>query len=140
MISNRFVFMSFSVVFLLELISLSWILSSYFPFVKNILFIFLKILFIFREKGREGERETSMCGCLSHAPYWGPGLQPRHVPCLGIKPATLYLAQAHTQFTEPHQPGLFIYFRDWGSKGEREGEKQQCGRETLVVTSHTYPT
>ena len=21
--------------------------------------------------GREEERETSMCGCLSHAPYWG---------------------------------------------------------------------
>ena len=39
-------------------------------------------LFIFRERGREGERriETSMCGCLSRALYWGPGLQPRHVP------------------------------------------------------------
>ena len=42
---------------------------------------FLKILFIFREKGREGEREreTAMCGCLSCVPYWGPGLQPSHV-------------------------------------------------------------
>ena len=29
---------------------------------------------------RKGGRETSMCGCLSHAPHWGPGLQPRHVP------------------------------------------------------------
>ena len=39
-------------------------------------------LFIFRERGREGERgrERSMCGCLSHARYWGPGLQPRCVP------------------------------------------------------------
>ena len=39
-------------------------------------------LFIFRERGMEGERgrETSMCGCLSHAPYWGPDPQPRHVP------------------------------------------------------------
>ena len=36
---------------------------------------------IFRERGREGERgrETSMCGCLSCAPNWGPGPQPRHV-------------------------------------------------------------
>ena len=25
-------------------------------------------------------RETSMCGCLSCAPYWGPNPQPRHVP------------------------------------------------------------
>ena len=39
---------------------------------------FFKILFIFREG--EGGRETSMCGCLSHAPYWGPDPQPRHVP------------------------------------------------------------
>ena len=33
-----------------------------------------------------------MCGCLLHAPYWGPGPQPRHVPWLGIKPATLWFA------------------------------------------------
>ena len=26
-----------------------------------------------------------MRGCLSRAPYWGPGLQPRHV--LGIEPS-----------------------------------------------------
>ena len=39
-------------------------------------------LFIFSERGREGEggRETSRCGCLSLVPYWGPDPQPRHVP------------------------------------------------------------
>ena len=31
-----------------------------------------------------------MCGCLSCIPYWGPGLQPRRVPWLGIEPATLW--------------------------------------------------
>ena len=44
---------------------------------------FLKRFYLFfREwKGeRTRGRETSMCGCLSHAPYWGPGPQPRHVP------------------------------------------------------------
>ena len=30
-----------------------------------------------------------MCGCLSHAPHWGPGRQHRHVPWLGIKLETL---------------------------------------------------
>ena len=50
----------------------------------------LKILFILREG--KGGRETSMCGCLSQAPYWGPGLQPRHVPWLGIEWATLWFA------------------------------------------------
>ena len=33
-----------------------------------------------------------MCGCLSHTPYWGPGLQPRPVLRLGIEPATLWFA------------------------------------------------
>ena len=42
----------------------------------------LKILFIFREGkgGRKRGRKTSMCGCLPLTSYWGPGLQPRHVP------------------------------------------------------------
>ena len=31
-----------------------------------------KILFIFLERGREGEKERSMCGCLSHIPHRGP--------------------------------------------------------------------
>ena len=33
-----------------------------------------------------------MCGCLSCTPYWGPGLESRHVPWLGIKWATLWFA------------------------------------------------
>ena len=49
-----------------------------------------------------------MCGCLSHGPYWGPGQQPRHVPWLGIEPATLWFA-AHAQSTELHQPGRVTY-------------------------------
>ena len=35
-------------------------------------------------------RETTMCGCPSHTPNWGPGLQPRHVPWLGMQPATVW--------------------------------------------------
>ena len=37
-----------------------------------------------------------MCGCLSHTPYWGPGLQPRHVPWLEIEPATLWFTGQHS--------------------------------------------
>ena len=40
--------------------------------------------------GRKRKRETSMCGCLSCVPHWGPGLQSRHVLWPGIKPATLW--------------------------------------------------
>ena len=46
-----------------------------------------------------------MCGCLSGGPHWGRGLQPRHVPCLGIKQRPFGL-QARAQSTELHQPGL----------------------------------
>ena len=45
----------------------------------SILFHFI-YLFLDRGEGKEKERETSMCGCLLLAPYWGPGQQPRHVP------------------------------------------------------------
>ena len=46
--------------------------------------------FLENRKGKERRRETSMCGCLSSIPYWGPGPQPRHMPWLGIKPVTLW--------------------------------------------------
>ena len=63
-------------------------------------FIFLKILFIYFQREGKGKRkrgrETSMCGCLSHTPYWGPGPQYRHVPSLGMEPATLWFAGQHS--------------------------------------------
>ena len=50
------------------------------------------IYFIFGGEGRRRGRETSMCGCLLHAPYWGPGPQLRQVPWLGIELVTLWFA------------------------------------------------
>ena len=50
---------------------------------------FFLTLFIFRERGREGERERqSMCGCLS-------------CPPLGIWPATQALAPTGSQTGNP---------------------------------------
>ena len=52
-------------------------------------------LFIFRQKGKDGEREGEKYQRVvtSHAPpNWGPGSQSRHVPWLGIEPATLWFA------------------------------------------------
>ena len=48
-------------------------------------FFFLEFnLFIFRERGKEGEREGEkhpfVIGFLLHTPNWGPGLQTRRVP------------------------------------------------------------
>ena len=42
-------------------------------------FVLINLFFREGKAGRKGE-ETSMSGCLLCAPYWGPGLQPRHVP------------------------------------------------------------
>ena len=76
--------------------------------LSKIFFIFLKILFIFRERGREGEREGEKHRCLRyidrmHVPNRGPGLQlglqpglqPRLMPRLGIEPETFWFAGRH---------------------------------------------
>ena len=90
-------------------------------------FEFFKIiyLFIFREMGRQGEREgekhwcarDTSISCLSHAPNWGPGLQPRHIPWLGIELATFPFAdQCSIHWATPPRAGLWIfksYFRTY---------------------------
>ena len=77
-------------------------------------------LLIFRERGREGERgekhqcvrETSV-GCLLQAPNLRSGLQPRHVPRLGIEPATLWFTGRLSTHWATSQGGknmcLFLY-------------------------------
>ena len=66
-----------------------------------------------REEGREegGERNIDVrekhhvvasCRCSD----WGSNPQSRHVPWLGIKPATVQLQELRP--TGPHQPGLFV--------------------------------
>ena len=68
--------------------------------------LFLKKDYLFLERGKGKERERNiMCGCLSHTRCWGPGLQPRHVPWLGIE-LPLFGSQAGAQSTELPQPGL----------------------------------
>ena len=59
-------------------------------------------------------KETSMCGCLSSAPNWGPGPQPGHVPDRESN-WQHFGSQSGTQSTEPHQPGLklFLNFSLW---------------------------
>ena len=62
--------------------------------------LFLKRLFIYlfseSRGGRKRGIETTMFGCLSCAPYWGPGPKPRHVSWLGIEPVTLWFAGQHS--------------------------------------------
>ena len=51
-----------------------------------------------------------MCGCLSHASYWGPDRQPRHVPWLGIEPVILWFAGPHSiHWAIPARAGIYLY-------------------------------
>ena len=75
---------------------LKFLFKSQFPFKSTNVYwapSVLKIVFIYFQRqgngGRKRGRETSMCGCLSCALHCGPGLQPRHVPWLGMELVTL---------------------------------------------------
>ena len=64
-----------------------------------------------REKGREIERETSICGCLSCVPFWGHSPHPGMCPNWESNQQPLG-SQAHARSTELHQPGLILYFKN----------------------------
>ena len=69
-----------------------------------------------------------MGGCLSRVPTWGPGPQPRHVPWLGIEPATLvFTGQQSINWATPVRA-------ESRREGQREGEKHQ------LVASCISPT
>ena len=56
---------------------------------------FLNPIYLFLEREREVEREGEKHQCVVASlmsPHWEPGPEPRHVPRLGIKPATLWFA------------------------------------------------
>ena len=68
---------------------------------EDVFFKIFYLLTLFREREREGERERNsnvpeIHGCLSYAPNYRPGPQPRHVPWLGIEPVTFQFAGQHS--------------------------------------------
>ena len=69
-----------------KLIAKTGLESRFLCLILNFLFFNILFIYCFREGkgGRKRGRETSMCGCFSRTPHWGPGLQPRHVPWLGM--------------------------------------------------------
>ena len=96
-----------------------WLVIEGLGFVCFVLF-YLIILFYFREeRRRKRERETSMCernstGCLLHAPNWGPGQQPRHVPGTGIKPENFRLiVSCSVHWATPVRAVFLVYLSEW---------------------------
>ena len=59
-------------------------------FFFSFFFFFFKRFYLFLDRGegreKEGGRETSICGCLSHAPYWRPGLETQACALTGSPP------------------------------------------------------
>ena len=60
------------------------------------------------KEGRMRGRKISMCGCLSHIPYWGPPLKLGPNWELNWQPFGL---QAGAQSTEPYQPRLLLFLK-----------------------------
>ena len=89
--------------------------------ILGLLFFFPKLIFfedfiylLLEWKGeRKRGKETSMCGCLSRAPYWGPGPLPRHVPWLGIEPVTLCFAGGHSIHWATPARARASFFKQW---------------------------
>ena len=88
------------------MLSMNWV------FIYLFIYVVLKILFYLlleRGEGKEKGRKTSLCGCLSHAPYWVPGLQPRQVPWLGIELATLWFTGQHPIHSATSARAEYVY-------------------------------
>ena len=68
-----------------------------------------------------------MCGCLLHAPYWGPGPQPRLVPWpLGIKQVTLWFSGQHpTHWATPSKANPRFYLPLFHGEGHALGPEHR---------------
>ena len=78
--------------------------------------VFLETGFMVWREGKvrekEKERNISVWLPLMCAPYWGPGPQPRHVPWLGIEPATLWFSGQHSiHWAAPARAGFMALIR-----------------------------
>ena len=73
-------------------------------------YLFLKILFISRKGEKHQSTRGTSTGCPLHTPNRGPGPQPRHVPWLGIKPVTFWIAGQHSvHWATPTRAENFIF-------------------------------
>ena len=111
--------------------------SFYFKkFLLALFNFFLKILFILRERGRDGEREGEKhhCVVVSYVPPIGdlacnsstcPDWESKWRP---------FGSQTRAQCTEQHQPRIFIDFRE-----REEGKERRRQRETeTMICCDTY--
>ena len=87
-------------------------------------------LFIFRERKREGEEHRFIASHVN--PIQEPNLQPWHMPCMGIKPASFRCARRSP--AEPHPSGGPNSLR---SPSCVENQKRPAGAQQLQPESST---
>ena len=66
--------------------------------------------FYFRGEGRKRGRETSMCGGLSHTPWWGLDLKSRHNYSFSFKPTSCQIVHALSVLL--HSTLFHWYYKD----------------------------
>ena len=113
-------------------------------FKKDFIYLFLERVER-REKVRERnfDMQDTSIGCLLHAPSWGPGPQPRHVPWLGMELVTFQFTGRHSiHWTTPARTNLInllkVFFLSffifliltrghayWFWREGREGERER---------------
>ena len=115
---------------------------------------FLKILFIYflREGkgGRKRGRDTSVCGCLSHAPYWDLACNPGMYPDWESNQWP-FGSQTSAQSTELHQSGHNLILFSWNNsivswfkiqkvpKGAQENVSPTCSPTDQAHEQTTRP-
>ena len=102
-------------------------LSFLFYFFKDFIYLFLG-----RGEGKEKEKERNITVWLPLSLLLGPGLQPRHVPWLGIEPVTLWFSGC-IQSTEPHQPGLFLLSKPFFPRTCVSSSSQACSISSVFT-------
>ena len=106
------------------------------PIITNALFFKKDLIDRLIDWEKEGEREGDKYKLVAplHTPYWGPGPQPRHVPWLGIKLATLWFGRLALNPLNHTTQGtnVFIDLRERETR-EREGETSICCATQLCL-------
>ena len=75
---------------------------------------FLKILCFFQTEGkgrRKRGRETSVCGCFSRTPYWGPGPQTQACALTGNPSSDLLVHRLALHLLSHTSQGPFCFYK-----------------------------
>ena len=83
-------------------------------FISDWFFLFFNFIYLFLDRGggmeKERERSINVWLPIMHL-YWGPDLQPRCVPWLGIEPVTLWFTGWHSiHWATPVRAWLLLFY------------------------------